>query len=294
MTPNAEAQSEAKALCREPSIGQRVLIAVVSLVLLGSCESELTVGVATQDAGSCAGCVVEQMNAGTDECSEQDASKLSTYQAWRSAPNQLSLLAGTTWSGYIETGPDISLTVERNQVAFLSVGPPPFPEPSATEGYLCDEQEACRGIDLFEGGVYPIHGGSFDSRRLEFVLNPYSAFDAWCQLQAPKLRPDAVPEPCQYDLLWTAAFGSPCLADGAPVSCQWLEIARSLSPCECTSGSCFSLTEWTPDQTWDYGDGFRIDLTYDADEESLFGSILSYLPCCPGEVFRAVRLWRAD
>lgn len=265
---------------------------MVAAVCMGGCESDLTVGRAALEPGACAGCESLPPGEGAPECEGADTAERAVYEAWTSAPNELQRLAGTRWSGYIETGPDITLSIERDQRAQLEVGLAPYPEPEKDEGFLCEPGAACRAIDLFEGGIYPIHGASFDARRLEFVVNPYSAFDAWCQLQEPKLRPDDAPAPCQYDVLWTASFDSPCLADDAEVSCHWLEIARSLAPCVCTSGTCFSRTEWAPEQSWDYGDGFRVDLTYDPDEDTLFGSILSYLPCCPGEVFRAVRLWR--
>jgi len=267
---------------------------IMMVLGLTGCESELTVGRAAGGAAACPGCDTMPTERGDAECDGKDRSELTLYESWRSAPNDLLALAGTRWEGYIETGPDVVLTVQGDQSAYLEVGLPPHPSPEKDEGYLCASGEPCKGIDLFDGGIYPIHGGRFDSRRLQLVLNPYSAFDAWCQLQQPKLRPDVVPELCQYDLVWTSTFDSPCIADGREVSCHWLEIARSLAPCACTSGACFSRTEWAPEESWDYGDGFRVDLAFDADEQTLVGSILSYLPCCAGEVFRALRLWRTN
>lgn len=57
-------------------------------------------------------------------CDASDFSARVTYEAWKTAPNAFGSLAGATFSGYLENGPDVALVIGSDQTAVLIVGEP--------------------------------------------------------------------------------------------------------------------------------------------------------------------------
>lgn len=196
-----------------------------------------------------------------------DRSTRETYETWQAAPNDFGALAGTTFSGYIENGPDITLTLGSDQSARLLVGES-VPLPMAESGYLCHQNTAltldCDLTQLIEGGTYPLHGTTLTGSRFKAPVPLTAAFDEWCALQTPVPQGDtctyAVDSPSEFSL-----SQDNCRQGGAPVDCSWLLLAQAFV-CACTETECFA---------WASTDGAGLDLRLSDDGTELSGSLLS-------------------
>jgi len=183
----------------------------------------------------------------TPNCEAEDAEKRGLYEAWLATPNDLGPLAGKTFAGYVEGGPDIVFTIAADGAAALIAGEP-APAPQRDKGYLCDDSleygQMCLRFtwQLVEGGTYPLHGAKLSGSRLTSELHVSGAFDAWCALQTPKHEGG---DGCFYQVMGPEAFsfqasGDACSVDSEPVSCSWLALAEGGGPCSCTSTECFT------------------------------------------------------
>lgn len=214
---------------------------------------------------------------GALECSEADAQYRAPYDAWKAQPNALGELAGKTFAGYVEGGPDLALSVDGDGNAVLAVGEA-APPPEADKGYLCgdelDDAFQCGrryNAPPVEGATYELHGASLEGGRLVAPVQLNSPYDAWCSMQAP-VEADV----CYYDTLGLAGFSMPGapLSEGAtpacelgtdPVDCGWLDLSL-YSPCRCTSSECFAAI---------YDDtNVSIDARYDASNGEITGTFI--------------------
>ncbi len=198
---------------------------------------------------------------------EADAAR-APYDAWQATPNDWGDLEGKTFSGYLEGGPEIVLSLSSNETATLVIGNP-APAPERDKGYLCDEAEpyGFQCPRLGEGATYPIFGAKLAGNRLTIDLQVNSAYDAWCVLQTPAFGG----EDCWYNLTGTSPFsydadGSACSLGSRVVDCTWLELAMDVNPCVCTSTECFA-------QIFTGDDGFKIDARVSESLDSIDGSL---------------------
>ena len=184
-------------------------------------------------------------SAPTPSCAAADAEKRARYDTWIATPNDLGPLAGKTFTGYVEGGPDLVLTIAADGAAALIAGEPAPPQ--ADKGYLCDDSldygMMCSSHlwQLVEGGTYPLHGAKLSGTRLTSELHASGAYDAWCALQTPVFSGDG----CLYQIVGPEGFGfeasgDACWLDGDPVECSWLALAEGGGPCACTSTECFA------------------------------------------------------
>jgi hypothetical protein len=268
--------------------------------LLSACTPDAVIGSANlAAAGACGGCLEEETDSAPG-CEAADAQKRTTYDAWRTSPNDIGLFAGTVWKGRIAAEVSATLTVRGDLSAELYVGDGEPPVPTADAGFLCEDLD-CADQPLFHGGVYPIHGATFaigaseQDRNLHFELNPLSPFDAWCRLQQPHPAP-AAGDSCSYGLAFSPSSTAegPCLADGRPVDCKWLEIVSELEACTCTRAGCFATTIWAPGDPWILLGSFTTDLQYDPDAQRLSGSMKTFQHHFAGEDSRSLDLWLVD
>ena len=179
------------------------------------------------------------------DCTDEDALAREAHDAWLATPNDLGVLAGKTFSGYVEGGPDLVLTVLEDQTATLVVGEPAAP-PKKDKGYLCGENvqfeiNPCNpdlySPTLIVGGTYPLHGAALSDSRFTVGLQKLSPWDPWCALQTPVLQEDCYFTPLRNDTVG----GGPnvCFVGTESVDCGWLDLVFN-GVCSCTSTECFA------------------------------------------------------
>jgi hypothetical protein len=162
------------------------------------------------------------------------------YEVWVATLNDWSPLAGTTFEGYVEGGPDLTLRINADQSATLIVGEA-APAPVADQAYLCEplfEGLNCDVRSLLPGGTYPLHGATLDGARLRAPVQMTSAFDTWCELQTPIPWNDN----CYYSVDSPAGYSFSdgfCTVDGLEVDCGWMFLSKA-DVCACTSEECFA------------------------------------------------------
>lgn len=204
------------------------------------------------------------------DCSEADTQARAPYEAWQELDNDFGVLAGKTFKGYIEAGPDLLLTIEADHTATLVVGEA-APAPVKDQGYLCDEsfEDEFTGCEIaashppVTGGSYPLHGATLDDGRLKAPIQQQAAWDAWCALQDSyeQVQPDR----CFFTTSNGAGFSvSPlgCKLDEEPVDCGWLALSMS-GVCSCTSTECFAAIA---------GEGELLDARLNDTQDQLVGS----------------------
>lgn len=207
------------------------------------------------------------------DCTAADAEKRAVHDAWPLIANDFGSLTGKTFAGYIEGGPDVTLTIDGSGNASLLAGEP-APAPVADASYLCGDGlqnfSQCEPRFRFppaEGGTYPIHGATFTADRLLLPIQLGSAYEGWCALQTPHLW-----EGCYFDIWpstgfsYTSSTGYCTIGENEmQVDCGWLELA-TLGVCGCTSSACFAtIYEST---------GSRIDAHFDDASGELSGSVI--------------------
>lgn len=229
--------------------------------LLASCAGNVEVGQAKPDVdehstsdGSTNGTATSSSSAagGTNaggansaDCADADALTREAYDSWVATPNDVAPLAGKTFAGHIEAGPDLRLTIEGDQTATLVVGQA-APPPEKNSGYLCGEDPgstaACETIidrRPIVGATYPLHGATLEGQRFRAPLQDNIPWDPWCALQTPIAAED---DDCFFTPVKNAVTGwgnNGCSLDGASIDCGWLALAE-LGVCRCTSTQCFA------------------------------------------------------
>ena len=205
------------------------------------------------------------------DCSGADAQSRAVHDAWSLIANEFGPLSGKTLSGYVEGGPDVTLTIDAVGDATLAAGEP-APAPVADESYLCGNGlqnfSQCEHRYRFppvEGGVYPLHGASFTAGRLIVPLQAGAPYEAWCVLQTPHEA-----DVCFFQIAPLDGFSfnqdeGICTLGGNLVDCGWLELAM-LGVCSCTSTACFANIFAEPQD--------QIDARYDEATGELSGSII--------------------
>lgn len=198
------------------------------------------------------------------ECEDFVYEAKTKYDAWTTAPNDWSPLAGTTFEGYVEGGPDLTLRINADQSATLIVGEA-APAPVADQAYLCQprfEGLNCDVLSLLPGGTYPLHGATLDGARLRAPVQMTSAFDTWCELQTPIPWNDN----CAYSVDSPAGYSfrdGLCTLDELEVDCGWMFLSKA-DVCACTSEECFASV---------YSETPGIDARLSDDGLELMGSI---------------------
>lgn len=255
----------------------RVNFAVVGLALLGAssllsaCVGPVDVGDATGGSGGTSGAdgTGGTLGEGTggssepSECSERDITARAGYDAWRAQTNDFGALAGATFTGYVEGGEDLTLTIGADHSATLVVGEA-APAPVADLGYLCADPIDCVPQQgLATGGTYPIHGATFESDRLQVPLQAMSAYEPWCLLQEPVAWGD-----CQFRERPNVAimWGETCAMGEEEVDCSYLALVFTPGVCLCTSVECLAGVQSTEPT-------MVLDVRFDAAEDKLEGSI---------------------
>src|SRR3954471_7773631 len=169
---------------------------IALLVSAAACGGNVVVGEAKDDAGApattpTADPTSDPGTGGMPNCTEADKNSRANYDAWTVQPNSFGSLTGKTFTGYVEGGPDLTLTIDATGGAKLVVGAP-APTPTANMGYLCGDGiqngsqcEIRYDAPPVAGGTYPLHGASFAADRLLVPLQPAAPYDPWCSIQTP-------------------------------------------------------------------------------------------------------------
>jgi hypothetical protein len=250
---------------------------IALLVGAAGCGGNVVVGEAKDDAGSTAPTATGTADptlvpdAGAPDCSEADKTSRTTYDAWTMQPNSFGSLVGKTFTGYLEGGPDLTLTIDTAGGATLIVGMP-APPPKANLGYLCGDgiQDGTQCQTRYNappvaGGVYSLHGASFAADRLLAPIQPNAPYDTWCALQTPRETDVCFFQPIGNEGFTITPSTGMCTLAGHAVDCGWMELA-GLGVCSCSSHACFAATYTEA--------SMRIDARLDEATHELTGSFL--------------------
>lgn len=258
------------------SSASRINWLVALLASAAACGGNVVVGEAKDDAGAPTTLPVldptsDAGTGGMSDCTAADEKSRAGYDAWTVQPNSFGSLTGKTFTGYVEGGPDLALTIDATGAARLAVGAP-APAPTANMGYLCGEGiqngsncEIRYDTPPIPGGVYPLHGASFAADRLLVPLQPSAPYDPWCILQTPHETDVCFFQPIGLDGFSITPSTGTCKLGGQPVDCGWMELA-GLGVCGCTSQACFASI---------YAEtSMRIDARFDETTHELAGSFI--------------------
>jgi hypothetical protein len=241
------------------SLSLPMLLLSSSVLLVSGCSQSEIVGEAGSGGTQAE---TEEVQTGTgaapaqsSDCSVNAAAIRAPYEEWKAEPNQVESLLGSTWTGHILGGFDLTLTIAEDLSAVLQVGEA-VAAPVKDEGYLCDNNN-CNSSEIRDGGSYAVHGATFTNNRLRFDLALGAAYDAWCQLQIPSDYGDCVYMPYPNE---TKTMSTECAVGEKVVDCDWLALHFPQSTCNCTAAGCFSQLFQVP-----------FDVTYDADEQAMEG-----------------------
>lgn len=255
--------------------------------LVLACQARVEVG-HSREPVECAGCETEEVPTqippapsatvpavptpvptSPEDCEDHVYPARQTYDAWQLELNDLGELAGKTFVGYIEGGPDLTLTISTDGSATLVVDEAADPPVAADEGYLCQQALLdaldCDLTSVVSGGTYPLHGATLSGSRLQAPVPVAAAFDDWCALQVPIYWSDG----CYYSAESPAGYSYSdgyCTVDGVEADCAWMLLVQS-HLCECTSSECFAANSLNVE-------GLDVRLSDDGTE--LTGSLLSH------------------
>jgi hypothetical protein len=263
---------------RSPISRKVAWLVSATIACAAGCGGNVMVGEAKDDGGAPASVPTSTSDGGAvnqtpppADCAAADSQSRAAHDAWLVQSNAFGSLTGRTFTGYLDGGSDVTLSIDADGSATFAVGQP-APAPAATSSYLCgngiQDGSQCQlrySHPPLEGAVYALHGATFTADRLLVPIQLNGPYDAWCALQTPHENDACFFQPIGLDGFSITPSTGMCALAGAPVDCGWMELAQ-LGVCGCTSSACFAAIDPSPPA--------RIDARFDETTHELSGTFV--------------------